>query len=90
VRLSALLANKGLLCSLWRYRSDDSNMHSAWICTRNDVLCNCAVPVAAVGVFETTAGCPALIVATIRAAIGLQGATALVRGARPLNSWGVH
>jgi Co/Zn/Cd efflux system component len=81
VGLSALIANAASFAVLWRYRSGDSNMHSAWICTRNDVLGNCAVLVAAAGVFGTSAGWPDLIVATIMAALGLQGATAVVRRA---------
>jgi hypothetical protein len=32
-------------------------MRSAWICTRNDVLGNFAVFVAALGVFGTGTGC---------------------------------
>jgi Co/Zn/Cd efflux system component len=81
VGLSALLANAASFALLWRYRSGDSNMHSAWICTRNDVLGNCAVLVAAAGVFGMSAGWPDLIVATIMVALGLQGATAVVRRA---------
>jgi Co/Zn/Cd efflux system component len=81
VGLAALLANAASLALLWRYRGGDSNMHSAWICTRNDVLGNCAVLVAAAGVFGTSAGWPDLIVATIMAALGLQGALVVVRRA---------
>ena len=56
-------------------------MRSAWICTRNDVLGNCAVLLAAAGVFGTSAGWPDLIVATVMAALGLQGALVVVRRA---------
>ena len=38
---------------LWAYRDGDANMRSAWICTRNDVLGNLAVLLAALGVFGT-------------------------------------
>jgi len=81
VGATALLANAGSFALLWRYRSGDSNMHSAWICTRNDVLGNCAVLAAAAGVFGVSAGWPDLIVATIMAALGLQGALVVVRRA---------
>ena len=81
VGVTALLANGGSFALLWRYRSGDSNMHSAWICTRNDVLGNCAVLAAAAGVFGVSAGWPDLIVATIMAALGLQGALVVVRRA---------
>jgi len=81
VGFTALLANAASFALLWRYRSGDSNMHSAWVCTRNDVLGNCAVLVAAAGVFGTSAGWPDLIVATIMAVLGLLGALAVVRRA---------
>jgi Co/Zn/Cd efflux system component len=54
-------------------------MRSAWICTRNDVLGNLAVLLAALGVFDTGAGWPDIIVAAIMAALALQGATIVVR-----------
>jgi Co/Zn/Cd efflux system component len=81
VGLTALLANAASFALLWRYRTGDANMHSAWICTRNDVLGNCAVLLAAAGVFGTNAGWPDLIVATIMAALGLQGALVVIRRA---------
>ena len=49
-------------------------MRSAWICTRNDVLGNLAVLLAAVGVFGTGTGWPDVAVAAIMAALALQGA----------------
>ena len=81
VGTAALLANAVSFALLWRHRSGDANMHSAWICTRNDVLGNCAVLLAAAGVFGTSAGWPDLVVATIMAALGLQGAYVVVRRA---------
>jgi Co/Zn/Cd efflux system component len=81
VGFTALLANAVSFALLWRYRSGDANMHSAWICTRNDVLGNCAVLVAAAGVLGTSEGWPDLIVATVMAALGLQGALVVVRHA---------
>jgi Co/Zn/Cd efflux system component len=81
VGATALLANVASFAVLWRYRGADVNMHSAWICTRNDVLGNCAVLLAAGGVFGTSAGWPDLIVAAIMAALGLQGALIVMRRA---------
>ena len=37
---------------LWAHRGGDANMRSAWICTRNDVLGNLAVLLAALGVWH--------------------------------------
>jgi Co/Zn/Cd efflux system component len=70
----ALLANAASFGLLWAYRAGDSNMRSAWICTRNDVLGNLAVLLAALGVLGTGTGWPDVIVATLMAGLALQGA----------------
>ena len=57
-------------------------MRSAWVCTRNDVLGNLAVLLAAVGVFGTGTGWPDVIVATIMAGLALQGAWIVLRQSR--------
>ena len=54
-------------------------MQSAWICTRNDVLGNLAVLLAAAGVFGIGTGWPDIIVAAIMAGLALQGAGIVVR-----------
>jgi Co/Zn/Cd efflux system component len=64
---------------LWVYREGDANMRSAWICTRNDVLGNFAVLLAALGVFGSGMGWPDIIVAAIMAVLALQGAATVVR-----------
>jgi Co/Zn/Cd efflux system component len=46
----ALAANASALALLWRHRADDINMRSAWLCSRNDVVGNVGVLVAAVAV----------------------------------------
>jgi Co/Zn/Cd efflux system component len=74
VGFAALAANAASFALLWAYRDGDANMRSAWICTRNDVLGNLAVLLAAVGVFGTGTGWPDIIVATIMAGLALQGA----------------
>ena len=79
VGFAALAANAASFGLLWAYRGADANMRSAWICTRNDVLGNFAVLLAALGVFGTGTGWPDLIVAAIMAALALQGATLVVR-----------
>jgi Co/Zn/Cd efflux system component len=66
---------------LWAHRRGDANMRSAWICTRNDVLGNLAVLVAALGVFGTGTGWPDLAVAAIMATLALQGSTVVARQA---------
>ena len=79
VGLAALLANAASFGLLWAYRAGDANMRSAWICTRNDVLGNLAVLLAAAGVFGTGSGWPDIVVAGIMAALALQGAVTVIR-----------
>jgi len=79
VGFAALLANAASFGLLWAYRHGDANMRSAWICTRNDVLGNLAVLLAAAGVFGTGTGWPDVIVAAIMAALALQGAVVVIR-----------
>jgi Co/Zn/Cd efflux system component len=82
VGVAALVANAASFGLLWAYRSGDANMRSAWICTRNDVLGNLAVLLAALGVFGTGTGWPDIIVATIMAALALQGAWIVISQSR--------
>jgi hypothetical protein len=42
VGLAALAANAIYFALLWKHRSGDSNMQSVWLCSRNDVIGNCA------------------------------------------------
>lgn len=77
----ALAANALSFGFLWAYRSGDANMRSAWICTRNDVLGNLAVLVAALGVFGTGTGWPDVIVATIMGVLAIQGSWTVIRQA---------
>lgn len=79
VGFAALTANAISFGILWFHRMGDSNMRSAWICTRNDVLGNLAVLLAALGVFGTGAGWPDLVVAATMATLALQGASTVLR-----------
>ena len=81
VGLAALAANAASFGLLWRHRGGDANMRSAWICTRNDVLGNLAVVLAAAGVFGTGTGWPDIAVAAVMAALALQGAAMVLRQA---------
>jgi Co/Zn/Cd efflux system component len=79
VGFAALAANAVSFSLLWVYRGGDANMRSAWICTRNDVLGNLAVLLAALGVFGTGTGWPDIVVAAIMAGLAIQGAATVVR-----------
>ena len=78
VGFAALVANAASFGLLWAFREGDANMRSAWICTRNDVLGNLAVLLAAAGVFGTGTGWPDVVVAAIMAGLALQGASTVI------------
>ncbi len=78
---AALAANAVSFAVLWSHRDGDANMRSAWICSRNDVLGNLAVLLAALGVFGTGTGWPDVVVAAIMASLALQGSFIVVRHA---------
>lgn len=81
VGFAALTANAASFGLLWAYRGGDANMRSAWICTRNDVLGNLAVLLAALGVFGMGMGWPDLVVAAAMAGLALQGAVTVIQHA---------
>lgn len=71
----AFVANASVLVFLWRHRGDDLNMRSAWLCSRNDVVANAGVLVAALGVSVTGAAWPDIVVGL--AIAGLFGVSAI-------------
>jgi Co/Zn/Cd efflux system component len=81
VGTAALVANAASFGLLWAYRTGDANMRSVWLCSRNDVIANLAVLVAALGVFGTRTGWPDIAVAAIMASLAIQGAWVVVRHA---------
>jgi Co/Zn/Cd efflux system component len=82
VGFTALAANAASFALLWGHRGGDANMRSAWICTRNDVLGNLAVLLAALGVFGSGTGWPDVLVAAIMASLALQGAFTVIQHGR--------
>jgi Co/Zn/Cd efflux system component len=82
VGLLALLVNLGVAVLLYRFRDGDANMLSVWLCTRNDVIANIAVLVAAAGVFGTGTVWPDVAVAAMIAALGLSAGRIVLRRAR--------
>jgi Co/Zn/Cd efflux system component len=82
VGVAALAANAACFGLLYAYRGGDANMQSVWICSRNDVLGNFAVLLAALGVFGTGTGWPDVIVASVMGLLALQGSLVVVRQAR--------
>lgn len=81
IGLLAMLANFAVLGVLMRYRHGDSNMRSVWLCTRNDVIGNAAVLLAALGVFGSGSAWPDLVVGAIFAGLALSAAVQIARQA---------
>ena len=79
VGFAALLANVVIALMLYRFRDSEANLRSAWICSRNDVLGNLGVLLAALGVFGSGTLWPDIIVAAIMATLAFQGSVTVVR-----------
>ncbi len=82
VALAALVANAAVLGLLWRHRTDDINMRSAWLCSRNDVIANGGVVLAALGVGLTGSAGPDILVGLGIAALFATSAVGVIREAR--------
>ena len=82
IGLLALAVNFSVAAMLYRFRDGDANMKSVWLCTRNDVIANIAVLVAAAGVFGTGTVWPDVAVAAILAILGLSSGRIVIRQAR--------
>jgi Co/Zn/Cd efflux system component len=81
VGLLALAANLVCLRLLWRHREDDVNMRSAWICSRNDVIGNVSVLVAAAAVWLSGSPWPDIIVGLLVAAVFCRSAVGVLTDA---------
>lgn len=85
----ALAANLVCLLLLWRHRGADINMSSTFECSRNDVIANVGVLVAAAAVAWTGAAWPDIAVGVLvalvflRSAIRVTGRAAAELRARP-------
>jgi Co/Zn/Cd efflux system component len=82
IGLLALAANGACLALLWRRRTDDINMRSAWVCSVNDVAGNAAVLVASAAVAISGSGWPDIIVGLLIAAMFGTSAVSVIRAAR--------
>jgi Co/Zn/Cd efflux system component len=82
ISLVAFAANGLVALLLYAFRNGDANMRSVWLCTRNDMIANLAVLLAAAGVFGTKAGWPDIAVASLMALLGLAAARDIIGRAR--------
>lgn len=78
----AFAANGLVAWLLYAFREGDANMRSVWLCTRNDMIGNLAVLLAALGVFGTGRAWPDVVVASIIAILGLTSAREVIGRAR--------
>ena len=86
-----LVGNGICFLLLYRYRSDDLNMCSTWLCSRNDIVANSAVLVAAAAVGLFHAAWPDILVGAAIAALFLKSAlTVLSESVAELRSLGSH
>jgi Co/Zn/Cd efflux system component len=79
----ALLANLTCLALLHRFRTLNINMRSTFECSRNNVIANLGVLVAAAGVSAFNAGWPDILVAALIALIFLRSAMRILAEALP-------
>jgi cation diffusion facilitator family transporter len=75
----ALVANAFCFLLLWRHRTDDINLRSTWLCSRNDLIGNGAVLVAAVLVAWSESFWPDVIVGVGIAGLFLRTAASVLR-----------
>jgi Co/Zn/Cd efflux system component len=74
VAVIALAANGLCFALLYRHRSDDLNMKSTWLCSRNDLIANTSVILAAVLVGVTGSLWPDVIIGLAIAMLFLHSA----------------
>jgi cation diffusion facilitator family transporter len=79
VGAAALAANACCFALLWRHRADDLNLRSTWLCSRNDVLANAAVLVAAALVARVGSVWPDVLVGAAIACVFLRTAMLVLR-----------
>lgn len=78
----ALIANVVCLVLLTRHRADDVNMHSSWVCSRNDLVANAGVILAGLLVLLTGHVWPDVLVGVIIAILFIRSSLDVLRQAR--------
>jgi cation diffusion facilitator family transporter len=78
----ALAANGICFAMLWRHRAEDINMRSVWLCSRNDLVANISVMVAAWAVWMTHSPWPDIAVGALICVVFLRSAFLVAREAR--------
>jgi cation diffusion facilitator family transporter len=77
----ALAANAACFFLLYRHRADNLNMSSTWLCSRNDLIANCGVLLAAGATYLSSSRWPDIMVGCIIAGVFLKSAFHVLRQA---------
>ena len=77
----ALAGNAVCLWLLWRHRSEDINMRSVWLCSRNDIIANVAVLGAGAAVWALHSRWPDILVGLAIAALFMSSSIHVLREA---------
>jgi len=77
----ALTGNAVCLWLLWRHRAEDINMHSVWLCSRNDIVANVGVLGAGVAVWVLHSRWPDILVGLAIAVLFLSSSARVLREA---------
>jgi len=86
VGVIALAANLVCFFLLNRHRDDNLNMSSTWLCSRNDLIANIGVLLAAAGSYLLASRWPDIIVGSLIAGLFLSSAFGVLRSSvRALN-----
>jgi Co/Zn/Cd efflux system component len=82
--IGGLVLAANLMCFflLYRSRSDNLNMRSTWLCSRNDLIANVGVLVAAGGSYLLLSHWPDMLVGVVIASLFLNSALHVLRQAR--------
>jgi Co/Zn/Cd efflux system component len=78
----ALAVNGVCFAVLWRHRAEDINMRSVWLCSRNDLVANASVLLAAWAVGVTLSPWPDTVVGALICAVFLRSAFRVAGEAR--------
>ena len=78
----ALAANAVCFALLWRHRAADINMRSVWICSRNDLIANALVMLAALVVWLAASPWPDIVVGTLICVVFFRSAYLVCQEAR--------
>jgi len=78
----ALAVNGVCFALLWRHRAEDINMRSVWLCSRNDLVANVSVLLAAWAVWITLSPWPDIAVGALICVLFLRSAFLVAREAR--------